>query len=86
VSEKAVQQAIAVKARHEARLMQKANVVGVGVGFREEGGRLTDEVALVVNVIRKLPKDQLAPEDLIPTEIEGVPVDVHETGEIRALG
>jgi hypothetical protein len=86
VSEKAVQQAIAVKARHEARLMQKANVVGVGVGFREEGGKLTDEVALVVNVIRKLPEDQLAPEDLIPTEIEGVPVDVHETGEIRALG
>jgi hypothetical protein len=86
VSEKAVQQAIAVKARHEARLMQKANVVGVGVGFREEGGRLTDQVALVVNVIRKLPEDQLAPEDLIPTEIEGVPVDVHETGEIRALG
>jgi hypothetical protein len=86
VSEKAVQQAIAVKARHEARLMQKANVVGVGVGFRERGGKLTDEVALVVNVIRKLPEDQLAPEDLIPTEIEGVPVDVHETGEIRALG
>jgi hypothetical protein len=85
VSEKEVQQAIAVKARHEARLMQKANVVGVGVGFRERGGKLTDEVALVVNVIRKLPEDQLAPEDLIPTEIEGVPVDVHETGEIRAL-
>jgi hypothetical protein len=86
VSEKAVQQAIAVKARHEARLMQKANVVGVGVGFREQGGKLTDQVALVVNVIRKLPEDQLAPEDLIPTEIEGVPVDVRETGEIRALG
>jgi hypothetical protein len=86
VSEKAVQQAIAVKARHEARLMQKANVVGVGVGFREEGGKLTDQVALVINVIRKLPEDQLAPEDVIPAEIEGVPVDVHETGEIRALG
>jgi hypothetical protein len=85
VSEKAIQQAMAVKARHEARLMQKANVVGVGVGFREEGGKFTDQVALVVNVIRKLPKDQLAPEDLIPTEIEGVPVDVRETGEIRAL-
>jgi hypothetical protein len=86
VSEKAVQQAIAVKARHEAWLMQKANVVGVGVGFREEGGKLTDQVALVINVIRKLPEDQLAPEDVIPAEIEGVPVDVHETGEIRALG
>jgi hypothetical protein len=85
MSERALQQAIAVKARHEARLMQKANVVGVGVGFREQGGKLTDQVALVVNVTHKLPRDQLAPEDLIPAEIEGVPVDVRETGEIRAL-
>jgi hypothetical protein len=85
MSERALQQAIAVKARHEARLMRKANVVGVGVGFREQGGKLTDQVALVVNVTHKLPRDQLAPEDLIPAEIEGVPVDVRETGEIRAL-
>jgi hypothetical protein len=85
MSEKAIQQAIAVKARHEARLMQKANVIGVGVGFREQGGKSTDQVALVVNVTHKLPRDQLAPEDIIPTEIEGVPVDVRETGEIRAL-
>jgi hypothetical protein len=85
MSEKTIQQAVAIKARHEARLMQKANVVGVGVGFREQGGKLTDQVALVVNVTHKLPRDQLAPEDLIPAEIEGVPVDVRETGEIRAL-
>lgn len=84
MNEKAIQQAMAVKARHEARLMQKANVVGVGVGFRERDGKLTDEIALVVNVTRKLPRNQLAPEDLIPNEIEGVPVDVYETGEIRA--
>lgn len=84
MNEKAIQQAMAVKARHEARLMQKANVVGVGVGFRERDGKLTDEIALVVNVTRKLPRSQLAPEDLIPNEIDGVPVDVYETGEIRA--
>lgn len=84
MNEKAIQQAMAVKARHEARLMQKANVVGVGVGFRERDGKLTDEIALVVNVTRKLPRNQLAPEDLIPNEIDGVPVDVYETGEIQA--
>ncbi len=83
--DEAIQRVMTVKARHEARLMQKANVVGVGVGFRERGGVLTDEVALVVNVIQKLPNDHLAPEDLIPSEIEGVPVDVRETGEMRAL-
>ncbi len=85
MDDKTIQQAMAVKARHEAYLMKKANVVGVGIGFRERDGRLTDEVALVVNVTRKLPVAQLSPQDVIPGEIEGVLVDVHETGEIRAL-
>jgi hypothetical protein len=85
MSDAAIQQAMAVKARHEARLMQKANVVGIGVGFRERGGKLTDKIALVVNVTHKVPTAHLAPEDVIPSEIEGVPVDVRETGEIRAL-
>ena len=85
MDEAPIQQALAVKARHESQLMQKANVVGVGVGFRERSGQLTDEIALVVNVTRKLPSDQLNPEDLIPQQIEGVPVDVRETGVIGAL-
>lgn len=80
-----IRQAQQVKARHEGRLMKKANVVGVGIGFRQRGDKLTDEIALVVNVARKLPVAQLAPEDIIPSEIEGVPVDVHETGKMRAL-
>jgi hypothetical protein len=84
MNNEAIQRALTVKARHEARLLQKANVIGIGVGFRERGGKLTDEVALVVNVTRKLPSDQLPPEEIIPCEIEGVPVDVRETGEMRA--
>ena len=85
VNEKAIQRAIEVKARHEASLMKKANVIGVGVGFREQDGFLTDEVALVVNVTRKLPPTQLSPQDVIPDKIEGIPVDVRETGVMRAL-
>jgi hypothetical protein len=80
-----IQRVKKVKARHETQLMKKANVVGVGIGFKQRRGKPTDEIALVVNVIRKLPLSQLAPEDAIPNEIEGVPVDVHETGEIRAF-
>ena len=86
MDEAALQKATAVKARYEAGLMQKANVIGIGIGFRERGGQLTDEIVLVVNVTRKLPSRQLAPQDLIPNEIEGVPVDVREIGQIRALG
>jgi len=75
----------AVKATHEAELLRKANVVGVGIGFRQRGGRQTDEVCIVVSVHEKVPLDQLAPDDRIPAELEGVPVDVQEVGIIRAF-
>jgi hypothetical protein len=39
---------------------------------------------LVVMVRQKLPRSQLAPDDIIPREIEDVPVDVQEVGEIKA--
>jgi hypothetical protein len=82
----AYEKAQAVKRAHEVELMGRANVVGVGVGFRQRGGVRTDEVAVVVMVRRKVARAQLAPADVIPTEIEGVPVDVQEVGEIVAHG
>jgi len=73
-----------VKAAHQHELMSKANVTGVGIGFRQQGGLRTEQLALVVMVERKLPASQLASRDLIPAEIEGVPLDVQEVGQIRA--
>jgi hypothetical protein len=84
--EETIQRVMAIKERHLPALMRKANVIGVGIGFREQNGQLTDQLALVVNVTHKLPKSQLAPEDLVPSEIEGVPVDVREVGEFRSAG
>jgi len=81
----ATQKASQVKRAHQAELMAKANVVGVGVGYRQVGGERTETVALVVMVSRKLPAAQLSPQDVLPGEIEGVPVDVQEVGEVRAL-
>jgi hypothetical protein len=78
------QRAQAVKRVYASQLMAKANVVGVGVGFCQRRGQRTNQVGLVVMVNRKLPAAQLAPEDIIPHEIEGVPVDVQAVGEIRA--
>jgi hypothetical protein len=80
----AVERAKAVKEAHEADLMARANVVGVGVGFIHRGGQRTDEIGLVVMVRQKMPWDQLAGTDRIPREIEGVPVDVQVTGEFWA--
>lgn len=80
----ATQRAQAVKRAYADQLMAKANVVGVGVGFCKRSGQRTGEVGLVVMVNKKLPAVQLNPEDVLPLEIEGVPVDVQEVGEIRA--
>ena len=73
-----------VRKENAARLMAMANVVGVGVGYRCQAGVQTDELALVVMVSRKVPHTLLLPEDLLPTEIDGVPVDVQEVGAIQA--
>jgi hypothetical protein len=81
-----LQRAHTVKEAHEQRLLRMANVVGVGVGLRRRAGAQSREVAIVVLVSRKVPRIQLSPKDVIPAEIEGVPVDVQEVGEVRAQG
>lgn len=81
----ATERAQAVKRAYTSQLMAKANVVGVGVGFCMKGGERTGQVGLVVMVDHKLPRAQLSPADLIPREIEGVPVDVQEVGKIKAF-
>jgi hypothetical protein len=85
MSDQSIQHALEVKRRHEQELLRKANVVAVGVGYRTQGGQGTQEVAIVVSVKNKAPLSNLKPGDRIPASIEGVPVDVVETGVIRAL-
>ncbi|MEA3396606.1 MAG: hypothetical protein U9R05_04000 [Chloroflexota bacterium] len=69
-----------VKARHEQVLLQKANVVGVGIGLLEQ----TEQVILVVNVTHKVNLQSLALEDRIPRELEEVPVKVKAIGRLQA--
>lgn len=85
MSDQAMQHALEVKRRHEKELLRKANVVAVGVGYCTRGGVSTKEVGIVVSVKNKMPLSKLKPKDVIPAEIENVPVDVVETGVIRAL-
>ncbi len=74
----------AVKARHEADLLKKANVVGVGIGLRMRQGRPVGGPALIVNVTHKVPLEQLRPEDRIPDILDGVRVWVEAIGEVKA--
>ena len=80
----ALAEARAVQRAYEGVLLSKVNVVGVGTGIRQKDGQPTGEVVLVVLVEKKVPPAQLAPEDVLPTQIEGVRVDVQEVGELKA--
>lgn len=79
-----INHAVAVKAKYEGELMNYPNVVGVGVGMRHRRRRITSQVSIVVTVRRKLPRAQLDPDDVLPTELEGIPVDVLEVGDVSA--
>lgn len=74
----------ALKERFVQELMGKPNVVAVGVGYKIVGGKTTDELAIVVFVQRKVSAESLAPEELIPAQVEGVATDVIESGTFYA--
>lgn len=75
----------AIQAQLEAKLLGYPNVIGVATGIRVRGGKPTGEPCLVVYVSQKLPITKLAKSEVIPHEIEGVPIDVVDVGEIGAL-
>jgi len=71
-----------IKRDATARLMANPNVVAVGIGPKLVGGQPTGEPAIRVFVRRKLPADQVPPDELIPPEIDGVTTDVAVGGDI----
>ncbi len=70
----------AVQVKYMDTLMSYPNVVGVGIGFAKEGQTPTNKPAVVVMVSEKLPMAQLAEEDVLPRELDGIRIDVQETG------
>lgn len=75
---------MAVMKEHKNGLLSKPNVVGVAVGFKQNAGISTQDLALVVLVETKIPLHALPPDAQIPESIEGIPVDVQEIGKISA--
>lgn len=75
----------AVKSAYEPELLRKRNVVGVGIGLRTRNAQPTDELAIIVSVTQKVPAAALDSQDLIPGQLEGVPVDVQAIGFPIAL-
>ncbi len=73
-----------IRAKIENRLLlrSKPNVIGLDVGLRLKGGKITKERVIKVYVAKKIEKKFLSKNDIIPSvlEIEGkkVPVDIEE--------
>src|SRR3990172_6663330 len=69
---------------HKEQILSKVNVVGVGLGYKVTRGRRTDELCVVALVRRKVPEAALDQTELVPRELDGIPTDVVDVGELRA--
>lgn len=78
---------VEVQSRYTDYLMHKPNVVGISIGLDDtdsDGDLDIVYYCIVVLVSNKVDEDDLAPEERIPDELDGVPVRVQEIGQISA--
>jgi len=74
-----------VKKKYERELLKKIGVIGCAIGYKYIDGKKTDELCIICYVKEKIPEEKLKKQDIIPKKIEGISVDVIESGEIRAF-
>jgi hypothetical protein len=83
--EAAVAQMIARRSVVLERVRGLPHVRSVGVGLRVRGGKPTGELAFRVYVDTKVLRAALAPGDVIPDNVEGIPIDVIEIGRAKRI-
>lgn len=76
--------AMLVQTKYTETLLKLPHVVGVGIGFVKKNGVETGDIGLVVMVDEKVSAQDIDPVDVIPKELDGVPVDVQAIGQPRA--
>ena len=67
-----------VKAKYEASLLSKPNVVAVGIGMPLCEGQPVGPPGIIVSVTHKVDAQDLAEEELVPKSLEEIPVWVEE--------
>jgi hypothetical protein len=82
MNQQSIDQALHVKAKYEVELLNKAHVVGLGVGVKTQDRIHGDEPCIVVMVDRMTPSWEMTPENRIPTELVGVSVDIQPIGDL----
>lgn len=76
---------IRISKKSRTHLHKKPNVVGVGTGLREKGGKNTGEKSIIVFVTKKIAPHKLDSAALVPRTMRGKRVDVIEIGEVRLM-
>ena len=74
-----------VKEKYEKKLIKKYGVTGCAVGYKYIDGKKTNQLCIICYVNKKITIEKLTKKDMIPKLIEGIPTDVVESGEFRAL-
>ena len=69
-----------VQNKYTEMLLKIPHVMGVAIGLQKTNGTYTGDVCLVVMVDKKHSTSELAPNEVIPSELDGVKVDVQEIG------
>ncbi|KEI05433.1 trypsin-like serine protease [Clostridium botulinum] len=64
----------------------KANVVGVALGYKLTKGFYTSQKCITVFVSEKISENQVHPNDLIPKVYSGIITDVIQSGNFKAQG
>jgi hypothetical protein len=81
------------KESSENNLLPLTNVQGVGIGYKQVGGKETTDLCIVVYVDKKKPASKLAKTDIVPKVVDidfaggksQVPTDIQVVDEIKAL-
>jgi len=71
-----LREAIKVKKKYLQQFLNIPGVVGIGIGGRENSAKIVVNVIKITDEIKRK----------IPKEIDGIPVEIIETGVVRALG
>jgi hypothetical protein len=73
------QRILHIKNAVQWKMFDIPGVHAVGIGVKTKGGQSTSELAIIISVIQKKPIAQLAEQERIPSEIDGVKTDIVES-------
>lgn len=64
--------------KYKKKLMAYSGVKDIAIGYKFTNDKMTDQIAFIVYVNKKFEKSELLEEQILPSELDGKPIDVME--------